>query len=129
MTAAPFPSARPPRRRLLCAAEAARDVARRVHGLAGMIVAPGDVHPLTAFTALLCIRSRRPSGALNMPMTATSTRYVAHGRAADRWPHRAQDVLGSAMRCPSFAIWVVRERAPAVLLPSRSSSMSVYTLG
>ena len=36
-------------------------------GLAGIIVAPGHVHPLTAFTALLCIAlAAGASGALNM---------------------------------------------------------------
>src|SRR6202012_1604033 len=36
-------------------------------GLAGIIVAPGHVHPLTAFTALLCIAvAAGASGALHM---------------------------------------------------------------
>jgi protoheme IX farnesyltransferase len=36
-------------------------------GLAGIVVAPGHVHPLTAFTALLCIAvAAGASGALNM---------------------------------------------------------------
>src|SRR5215471_7196566 len=36
-------------------------------GLAGIVVAPGGVHPLTAFTALLCIAiGAGASGALNM---------------------------------------------------------------
>jgi len=36
-------------------------------GLAGIVAAPGHVHPLTAFTALLCIAiGAGASGALNM---------------------------------------------------------------
>ena len=36
-------------------------------GLAGIVVAPGAIHPLTAFTALLCIAiAAGASGALNM---------------------------------------------------------------
>src|SRR5215467_6489493 len=36
-------------------------------GLVGIVVAPGDLHPLTAFTALLCIAvGAGASGALNM---------------------------------------------------------------
>src|SRR5437868_6252258 len=60
-------------------------------GLAGMIVAPGDVHPLTAFTALLCIAvGAGASGALNMAydadidalMARTATRPIPMGRVA-----------------------------------------------
>src|SRR5471032_27322 len=64
-------------------------------GLAGIVVAPGHVHPLTAFTALLCIAvAAGASGALNMAydsdidrlMSRTATRpipmgYVAQGDA------------------------------------------------
>jgi protoheme IX farnesyltransferase len=40
-------------------------------GLAGIVVAPGHVHPLTAFTALLCIAvAAGASGALNMAYEA-----------------------------------------------------------
>ena len=43
-------------------------------GLAGIVVAPGHVHPLTGFTALLCIAvAAGASGASTWPMTATST--------------------------------------------------------
>jgi len=57
-------------------------------GLAGIIVAPGHVHPLTAFTALLCIAlAAGASGALNMAydsdidgvMTRTATRPIPMG--------------------------------------------------
>jgi len=58
-------------------------------GLAGIVVAPGGVHPLTAFTALLCIAvGAGASGALNMAydsdidrlMTRTASRPVPMGR-------------------------------------------------
>ena|SRR5579863_353673 len=57
-------------------------------GLAGIIVAPGHVHPLTAFTALLCIAlAAGASGALNMAydsdidavMSRTATRPIPMG--------------------------------------------------
>ncbi|HEY1631993.1 MAG TPA: heme o synthase [Rhizomicrobium sp.] len=57
-------------------------------GLAGIVVAPGAVHPLTAFTALLCIAvAAGASGALNMAyeadidakMTRTATRPIPRG--------------------------------------------------
>src|ERR1700753_1167442 len=47
-------------------------------GLAGIIVAPGDVHPLTAFTALLCIAvGAGASGALNMAYDSDIDRLMA----------------------------------------------------
>ncbi|MGZ5930907.1 MAG: heme o synthase [Rhizomicrobium sp.] len=58
-------------------------------GLAGLVVAPGAIHPLTAFTALLCIAiAAGASGALNMAydsdidalMTRTVTRPIPAGR-------------------------------------------------
>jgi protoheme IX farnesyltransferase len=60
-------------------------------GLAGIIVAPGHVHPLTALTALLCIAvAAGASGALNMAydsdidglMTRTATRPIPLGHVA-----------------------------------------------
>jgi protoheme IX farnesyltransferase len=60
-------------------------------GLAGIIVAPRHVHPLTAFTALLCIAiAAGASGALNMAydsdidglMSRTATRPIPMGRIA-----------------------------------------------
>ena len=57
-------------------------------GLAGIVAAPGHVHPLTAFTALLCIAlAAGASGALNMAydsdidgvMTRTATRPIPMG--------------------------------------------------
>jgi heme o synthase len=60
-------------------------------GLAGMIVAPGPVHILTAFCGLICIAvAAGASGALNMAydadidglMTRTATRPIPMGRIA-----------------------------------------------
>ena len=60
-------------------------------GLAGIVVAPGHVHPLVAFTALLCIAlGAGASGALNMAydsdidvlMARTATRPIPLGRIA-----------------------------------------------
>jgi heme o synthase len=57
-------------------------------GLAGIVIAPGHVHPLTAFTALLCIAvAAGASGALNMAyeadidakMTRTASRPIPRG--------------------------------------------------
>jgi protoheme IX farnesyltransferase len=60
-------------------------------GLAGIVAAPGHVHPLTAFTALLCIAvAAGASGCLNMAydhdidalMTRTATRPIPMGHVA-----------------------------------------------
>ncbi|MBA2589615.1 MAG: protoheme IX farnesyltransferase [Alphaproteobacteria bacterium] len=60
-------------------------------GLAGIVVAPGHVHPLTAFTALLCIAvAAGASGCLNMAydsdidvlMARTATRPIPMGYVA-----------------------------------------------
>ena len=57
-------------------------------GLAGIVAAPGDIHPLRAFTALLCIAvAAGASGCLNMAydsdidrlMTRTATRPIPRG--------------------------------------------------
>src|ERR1700761_3537230 len=60
-------------------------------GLAGIVAAPGHFHPLTAFTALLCIAiAAGASGALNMAydsdidglMSRTATRPIPLGHIA-----------------------------------------------
>src|ERR1700741_5571244 len=60
-------------------------------GLAGIVVAPGGVHPLVAFTALLCIAvGAGASGALNMAydsdidalMSRTAKRPIPRGAIA-----------------------------------------------
>src|SRR3954471_15265957 len=57
--------------------------------IAGMVLAPGEIHPLTALTALLCIGvGAGASGALNMAydadidavMRRTMTRPIPRGR-------------------------------------------------
>ena len=43
--------------------------------LVGLVIAPGHVHPVLAFTSILCIAvGAGASGALNMAMRAISTR-------------------------------------------------------
>src|SRR5436190_23378153 len=60
-------------------------------GLAGIVVAPGHLHPLVGFTALLCIAlGAGASGALNMAydsdidglMSRTASRPIPLGRIA-----------------------------------------------
>src|SRR5665213_4153510 len=60
-------------------------------GLAGIVAAPGHLHPLTAFTALLCIAvGAGASGCLNMAydsdidglMSRTATRPIPMGHVA-----------------------------------------------
>ena len=87
-------------------------------GLAGIVVAPGHVNPLTAFTALLCIAvAAGASGALNMAydsdidrlMTRTATRPIPHGpcRARggaglrlDAVGRRRSRIMGLFVNCP-----------------------------
>ena len=104
-------------------------------GLVGIVMAPGDVHPLTAFTALLCIAvGAGASGALNMAydsdidalMARTAGRPIPMGRIA-----RA-DVLGFgyALAIASVAIiWLfVNDLAAALLAFTIFFYVGVYTL-
>jgi len=104
-------------------------------GLAGMVVAPGDVHPLTAFTALLCIAvGAGASGALNMAydsdidalMSRTAGRPIPMGRIA------REDVLGFgyALSVASVAMmWLfVNVPAAALLAFTIFFYVGVYTL-
>jgi protoheme IX farnesyltransferase len=104
-------------------------------GLAGIIVAPGDVHPLTAFTALLCIAiGAGASGALNMAydsdidalMSRTAGRPIPMGRIA------RGDVLGFgyALSVASVAMmWLfVNAFAAALLVFTIFFYVGVYTL-
>ena len=51
--------------------------------LVGLVIAPGHVHPILAFTAILCIAvGAGASGALNMALRAISTRKMS--RTANR---------------------------------------------
>ena len=104
-------------------------------GLVGIVVAPGDLHPLTAFTALLCIAiGAGASGALNMAydsdidtvMSRTATRPIPMGRI-DR-----SDVLGFGytLSIASVAMmWLfVNELAAALLAFTIFFYVGVYTL-
>jgi len=105
-------------------------------GLAGIIVAPGHVHLLTAFTALLCIAlAAGASGALNMAydadidviMTRTATRPIPMGHVA------RGDALafGWAIAVMSVAtMWLfVNELAAGLLGFTVFFYVVVYTLG
>ena len=104
-------------------------------GLVGIVVAPGDVHPLTAFTALLCIAiGAGASGALNMAydsdidalMSRTAGRPIPMGRI-DR-----ADVLGFGytLAIASVAVmWLfVNDLAAALLAFTIFFYVGVYTL-
>jgi protoheme IX farnesyltransferase len=91
-------------------------------GLAGMVAAPGALHPLTAFTALLCIAvGAGASGCLNMAydsdidrlMARTATRPIPLGRVA------REDALafGWTLSVLSVAMmWLFVGPLPAALL-------------
>jgi protoheme IX farnesyltransferase len=66
-------------------------------GLAGIVVAPGSVHPLTAFTALLCIAiGAGASGALNMAYDADIDGLMSRtiGRPIPQGKIAREDALG-----------------------------------
>ncbi len=104
-------------------------------GLAGMVAAPGHVHLLTAFTALLCIAvAAGASGCLNMAydhdidrlMSRTATRPIPMGYVA------REDALafGWTLSVASVAImWLfVNELAAALLAFTVFFYVVVYTL-
>jgi protoheme IX farnesyltransferase len=104
-------------------------------GLAGIVVAPGHLHPLTAFTALLCIAvAAGASGCLNMAydhdidrlMTRTATRPIPLGHVA------REDALafGWALSVAAVAtMWLfVNELAAALLAFTVFEYVVVYTL-
>ena len=104
-------------------------------GLAGMVAAPGQVHPLTAFTALLCIAvAAGASGCLNMAydsdidrlMSRTATRPIPMG-----YVDRA-DALGFGWSLSIAAVatmWLFVGILPAVLLAfTIFVYVGVYTL-
>jgi protoheme IX farnesyltransferase len=105
-------------------------------GLAGIVVAPGHVHPLTAFTALLCIAlAAGASGALNMAydsdidgiMTRTATRPIPMGHIA------RGDALTFGWAISAMAVatmWLfVNELAAGLLAFTVFFYVVVYTLG
>jgi protoheme IX farnesyltransferase len=104
-------------------------------GLAGIIAAPGHVHPLTAFTALLCIAlAAGASGALNMAydsdidgvMTRTATRPIPMGHIV------REDAMAFGWTLSAFAIatmWLfVNWLAASLLAFTVFFYVVVYTL-
>ncbi len=103
--------------------------------LVGMAVAPGSLHPVTGFTALLCIAvGAGASGALNMwydadidaLMTRTSRRPVPMGRL------QPGEALAFGMTLASFAVVVlgllVNVLAAALLAFTIFFYVAVYTM-
>jgi protoheme IX farnesyltransferase len=104
--------------------------------LAGIIVAPGHIHPLTAFTAILCIAiAAGASGALNMAydsdidalMSRTATRPIPMGHVA------REDALTFGWTLSAMAVatmWLFVGVLPASLLAfTVFFYVVVYTLG
>ena len=105
-------------------------------GLAGIIAAPGHVHPLTAFTALLCIAvAAGASGALNMAydsdidvlMSRTATRPIPMGHVA----REEALAYGWSLSFMSVAMmWLfVNTLAASLLAFTIFVYVGVYTLG
>jgi len=103
--------------------------------LVGLAVAPGHVHPLTGFTALLCIAvGAGASGALNMwydadidaLMTRTSRRPVPMGRV------QPGEALAFGLTLASFAVVVlgllVNVLAAALLAFTVFYYVAIYTV-
>src|ERR1700754_4970936 len=104
-------------------------------GLAGIVTAPGSLHPLTAFTALLCIAvAAGASGCLNMAydsdidrlMSRTATRPIPMGHVA------REDALafGWALSVGAVATMFlfVNELAASLLAFTIFVYVGVYTL-
>jgi heme o synthase len=104
-------------------------------GLAGIVAAPGHVHPLTAFTALLCIAlAAGASGALNMAydsdidgiMTRTATRPIPMGHIV------REDAMAFGWTLSAFSVatmWLfVNWLAAALLAFTVFFYVVVYTL-
>jgi protoheme IX farnesyltransferase len=105
-------------------------------GLAGIIAAPGHVHPLTAFTAILCIAiAAGASGALNMAYDSDIDRLMS--RTAKRpipMGHVAREealAYGWALSAMSVAMmWLfVNALAAGLLAFTVFFYVVVYTLG
>jgi protoheme IX farnesyltransferase len=104
-------------------------------GLAGIIAAPGHLHPLTAFTALLCIAlAAGASGALNMAydadidgvMARTATRPIPMGHVV------REDAMAFGWAIAAFAVatmWLfVNWLAASLLAFTVFFYVVVYTL-
>src|SRR5579859_1539295 len=104
-------------------------------GLAGIVVAPGHVHPLTAFTALLCIAvGAGASGALNMAYDADIDAVMARtrGRPIPQGKIAREDALafGWALAVGSVAVMglFVNTLAASLLAFTILFYVVVYTL-
>jgi protoheme IX farnesyltransferase len=104
-------------------------------GFAGIVIAPGAVHPLTAVVALLCIAmGAGASGALNMAydadidarMARTAARPVPSGRmrAGDAWGFGAALAVVSVTLMALFVNWV----SAALLAFTIGFYIVVYTM-
>src|SRR3954451_10530123 len=94
--------------------------------LVGLLVAPGHVHPVIGFTALLCIAvGAGAAGALNMwydadidaVMTRTADRPIPRGRIA------AGEALGFGMTLAVFAVAVL-----GLLVSWLASALLAFTI-
>jgi len=89
-------------------------------GLAGIIAAPGHLHPLEAFTALLCIAiAAGASGALNMAYDADIDRVMT--RTATR-PPSGVNFRALPIRFPSSCTIRARSSASTSSGGGRSTS-------
>ena len=105
-------------------------------GLAGIIAAPGHVHPLTAFTALLCIAiAAGASGALNMAYDSDIDRLMSRtARRPIPMGHVAREealAYGWSLSAMSVAMmWLfVNALAASLLAFTVFFYVVVYTLG
>ena len=70
-------------------------------GLAGIVTAPGSVHPLTAFTALLCIAvAAGASGCLNMAYDSDMA-YLIRGSSLNWWKGGGDGSVHSSVVAPT----------------------------
>src|SRR5215472_12602353 len=104
-------------------------------GLAGIVVAPGAVHPLTAFTALLCIAvGAGASGALNMAYDADIDGLMRRtiGRPIPQGKIAREDALGFGWTLAAGSVAVmglfVNVLAAGLLAFTIAFYVGVYTL-
>src|SRR5512135_452883 len=103
--------------------------------LVGLAVAPGSLHPMTAFTALLCIAvGAGAAGALNMGydadvdalMTRTQRRPVPMGRV------KPGEALAFGLTLAGFSVCtlglLVNWLAASLLVFNDSASSAIYTV-